>query len=168
MQVRLCLRSLLLLPVIRTSKTRGRLPARLDPPLTASQALRKPAARCVHGPCRSRYAVCRGSRHGSWLVGQALSEILYVLRQLPPTTTTRGGYALRAVFAFLLFFFFWREGVVIYVLCHFIPSCDQYTATSSIQDVNHLWCARGGGRAPPRTELAALRSGVPTFSGLRE
>jgi hypothetical protein len=31
----------------------------------------------------------------------------------------------------------------------------------------HLWCARGGGRAPPRTKLAALRSGVPAFSGLR-
>jgi hypothetical protein len=28
-------------------------------------------------------------------------------------------------------------------------------------------CARGGGRAPPRTRLAVLRSGVPTSSGLR-
>jgi hypothetical protein len=34
--------------------------------------------------------------------------------------------------------------------------------------VLHLRCARGGGRAPPRTRLAALRSGVPTFSGLRD
>jgi hypothetical protein len=35
--------------------------------------------------------------------------------------------------------------------------------------VLHLRCARGGGRAPPRSKLAALRSqGVPTFSGLRD
>jgi hypothetical protein len=32
--------------------------------------------------------------------------------------------------------------------------------------VLHLSCARGGGRAPPRTKLATLRSGVLTFPGL--
>jgi hypothetical protein len=33
--------------------------------------------------------------------------------------------------------------------------------------VLHLRCARGGGRAPPRTTRAAFRTGVPTFSGSR-
>jgi hypothetical protein len=41
-------------------------------------------------------------------------------------------------------------------------------ASPSPGQVPHLWCARGGGRATPRTKLAALRSGVPTLSVLRD
>jgi hypothetical protein len=33
--------------------------------------------------------------------------------------------------------------------------------------VLHLWCARGGGRVPPRTTRAAFRKEIPTFSGSR-
>jgi hypothetical protein len=43
------------------------------------------------------------------------------------------------------------------------------TARNLVQSFTFgVWCVRGGGRAPPRTKLAALRSGVPTFSGLRD
>jgi hypothetical protein len=34
--------------------------------------------------------------------------------------------------------------------------------------VQSLTFGQGWGRAPPRTELAALRSGIPTASGLRD
>jgi hypothetical protein len=37
----------------------------------------------------------------------------------------------------------------------------------SSRPVLRLRCARGGGRAPPRTTRAAFRKGVPTFSGSR-